>query len=178
MIRFYGSTLFAALAAGALVVAGPLAAADSVPTDLGFNADEPIAVNADRFAADLNAETGTYSGNVLVVQGAVRMRADEVKIDAPSGRATRMEARGSIVVESPSGTATGALAVYDIDAQLVRLTGDVVLTNNENVMRGSMLEVRIADGRATLTGGVAANGQAPGSSRVQGLFVPPGNNDN
>ncbi|MEY4880209.1 MAG: hypothetical protein RJB62_1678, partial [Pseudomonadota bacterium] len=49
MIRFYGSTLFAALAAGALVVAGPLAAADSVPTDLGFNADEPIAVNADRF---------------------------------------------------------------------------------------------------------------------------------
>ncbi len=154
----------------------PAFAAEGVPAGLGLAVDEPIAVNADRFSADLNAETGTYSGNVLVVQGAIRMRADEVTVEAPAGRATRMEARGGIVVESPSGTATGASAVYDVPAQVVRLTGNVVLTNNQNVMRGSALEVRIADGRATLTGGVAAQGaNADGNGRVQGLFVPGSN---
>lgn len=159
----------------AVFVAGGALAA-SVPAEMGFNSSDPIAVNADSFAADLQAETGTYSGNVIVVQGSVRMRADEVVVAAPNGRATRMEARGSIVVESPSGTATGALAVYDVANQVVRLSGNVVLTNNANVMRGNVLEVRIADGRATLGGGAQAAGEDQG--RVQGLFVTPGNEGN
>lgn len=169
MIRIASLVLFAMI-----VARGAVAAA--VPEELGFNSNDPIAVNADSFSADLQAETGTYSGNVLVVQGSVRLRADEVVVAAPDGRATRMEARGGIVVESPSGTATGALAVYDIADQVVRLTGNVVLTKNSNVMRGSTLEVRIADGRATLSGGVNSAGENEG--RVQGLFVAPGGEGN
>jgi len=159
----------------ALLLAAGSAVAASAPADMGFDSSEPIAVNADSFSADLQAETGTYSGNVLVVQGAIRMRADEVTVAAPDGRATRMEAHGGIVVESPSGTATGAMAIYDIPAQTVRLTGNVVLTNEANVMRGDTLEVRIADGRATLSGGAANAGENQG--RVQGLFVNPANED-
>jgi lipopolysaccharide export system protein LptA len=155
-----------------ILAAGPVQGA-AVPEEIGFDADQPIAVNADSFTADLQGETGTYSGNVLVVQGAIKLRADEVMVTAPDGHATRMEARGGIVVESPSGTATGSLAIYDISSQIVRLTGDVVLTNDANVMRGSTLEVRISDGRATLSGGVAAGGQDLGQGRVQGLFVRP-----
>ena len=165
----------ASLALVAILIAGSALAA-AVPADLGFDSDEPIAVNADSFSANLQEETGTYSGNVLVVQGAIRLRADEVTVAAPNGRATRMEARGGIVVESPSGTATGAVAVYDIPAQIVRLSGNVVLTNDANVMRGDVLEVRIADGRATLSGGVSAAGENQG--RVQGLFVNPTNGGN
>jgi len=150
----------------------------AVPDEIGFDADEPIAVNADSFSADLQGETGTYSGNVLVVQGAIRLRADEVIVVAPGGRATRMEARGGVVVESPSGTATGSLAIYDISTQTIRLTGNVVLTNDANVMRGNVLEVSIADGRATLSGGVAADGQEQGQGRVQGLFVRPEDESN
>ena len=163
----------ASIAFATLLIAGAAFAA-AVPGDLGFDSDEPIAVNADSFSADLQSETGTYTGNVLVVQGAIRLRADEVTVAAPEGRATRMEARGGIVVESPSGTATGAAAVYDIPGQIVRLTGNVVLTNDANVMRGDVLEVRIADGRATLSGGVSGNGQG----RVQGLFVSPAGEEN
>ena len=32
---------------------------------LGVNSREPIAVNADSFLADLNGDTGTYTGNVI-----------------------------------------------------------------------------------------------------------------
>jgi len=159
-------TIRSFLAVIAFVAATPALAA--APGALGFDPDQPIAVNADTFAADLRGESGTYSGNVLVVQGAVRLRADEIKVDAPGGKATRLEARGGVVVESPSGVATGEMAVYDIPGQIVRLTGNVVLTNNANVMRGRMLEVRIADGRASLTGDEGETGQG----RVQGLFVP------
>lgn len=159
---------FGPVAVLCFLAAASSALAAAPGAELGFDSDEPIAVNADNFSADLQAERGTYSGNVVVVQGAVRLRAEEVIVEAPDGRATRMEASGGVVVESPSGTATGTNAVYDIPAQVVRLTGNVVLTNQSNVMRGNVLEVRIADGRATLTGG--PNDQTDG--RVQGLFVP------
>ena len=164
----------AAAVFAALIVAVPAFAADTA--GLGFDPAQPIAVNADSFAADLNAESGTYTGNVIVIQGEVKLRADSVTVSAPAGRASRLEARGNVIVDSPSGTAKGDAATFDVVQRLVRLTGQVVLTKDNNVMRGTALEVEIATGRARLTGGVAASGQAPAAvsvpGRVQGLFAP------
>ncbi len=137
----------------AFVIAS-FAASDAQPAPapaqtLGLDSSQPIAVNADTFLADLNGETGTYTGNVIVEQGAVRLHADEVKVVAPGGKASRMEANGHVVVDSPSGQAVGDNGIYDVPDQLLHLTGNVVLTKD------------------------AANappGQPPG--RVQGLFVP------
>ena len=158
-----GSMLLAAALAAAAAPSGP---------SLGLDSTQPIAVNADSFLADLNNETGTYTGNVIVSQGAVRLHADEVTVHAPGGRASRMEAIGNVVVDSPSGQAVGDSGVYDVSQQTIRLTGDVVLTKDANVMRGNALEVSMATGLARLTADAAsaAPGQPPG--RVQGLFVP------
>jgi lipopolysaccharide export system protein LptA len=151
--------------------AAQLAAA---PATQGFGLDsgQPIAVNADSFLADLNNETGTYTGNVIVTQGPVRLHADEVKVHAPGGRASRMEANGNVIVDSPSGQAVGDSGVYDVPQQTIRLTGNVVLTKDANVMRGNALEVSMATGLARLTADAskALPGQPRG--RVQGLFVP------
>ena len=140
---------------------------------LGLDSDQPIAVNADSFLADLNGETGTYTGNVIVTQGRVRLHADEVKVTAPGGRASRMEAQGHVIVDSPSGQAVGDTGIYEVGQQLLRLNGHVVLTKEANVMRGNALEIAMDTGLARLTsGGAAAQpGQPPG--RVQGLFMPP-----
>jgi lipopolysaccharide export system protein LptA len=141
-------------------------------TDFGLDSREPIAVNADSFIADLNGETGTYTGNVIVTQGRVRLHADQVKVTAPGGRASRMEAEGHVVVDSPSGQAVGDSGVYDVAQQTLRLNGHVSLTKDANVMRGTALEVSMATGLARMSAG--AEGQAPGQppGRVQGLFVP------
>ena len=154
-----------------LLCAHTPALAQGTASTLGLEAERPIAVNADTFAADLQGESGTYSGNVVVTQGQVKLRADEVTVAAPGGRATRMEANGNVVVDTPSGTAVGNSAVYDVVAQIVTLSGDVALTNNNNIMRGSSLVVEVETGRARLTGSgdTAQNGT---SGRVQGLFVP------
>lgn len=147
-------------------------AAPGNAASFGFSSNQPIAVNADNFLADLNGESGTYTGNVIVSQGEVKLHADKVTVLAPGGKASRMEAAGHVVVDSPSGQAVGDNGIYDVAAQNLRLTGHVVLTKDANVMRGSTLEVAMDTGLARLTGGgeVTTEGQPQG--RVQGLFLP------
>jgi lipopolysaccharide export system protein LptA len=167
-------------AVGALMIAGAAAAAAPAPTPtqaqqagpggIRYDSNKPIQVNADTFAADLNQSTGTYRGNVVVVQGAIKLRADEVRVFAPDGKARRMEAHGRVVIDSPSGTATGDNGSYDVIARVIRLTGDVRLTKDQNIMRGTALDVDIATGRARLVA-VGSSGK-PG--RVQAVFNPPG----
>jgi lipopolysaccharide export system protein LptA len=171
----------ALLAAFALLLAGSsgeaaLPAASGNP--LSLNSREPIAVNADSFLADLNGDTGTYTGNVIVIQGMVKLHADEVRVLAPNGRASRMEAQGHVIVDSPSGQAIGDTGVYDVPQQVLHLTGNVVLTRERNVMRGTALEFSMATGLAKMTAGAPQTASAtpgeppPKPARVQGLFYP------
>ena len=164
-----------------LLVSGGHAAAPAPENPLGLNAHQPIAVNADSFFADLTGDTGTYTGNVIVVQGNVKLHADKVKVLAPGGKASRMEADGHVVVDSPSGQAVGDNGVYDVPQQILRLTGHVVLTKDQNVMRGTALEYSMSSGLARMTAGeTPVQPAAPGIAsapqakpgRVQGLFFP------
>ena len=147
-------------------------AAQAPGAGIGLDSSQPIAVNADSFLADLKNETGTYTGNVIVTQGQVRLHADEVKVFAPDGRASKMEANGNVIVDSPSGQAVGDSGIYDVPQQLIRLTGNVVLTKDANVMRGNALEVSMATGLARLTADTANAAPGQPKGRVQGLFVP------
>jgi len=64
----------ATIALSALTVA--TAAQQVNPITKGMlNPNAPIDVSADNFIADANAKTGVYTGNVIVHQGEVRLRA-------------------------------------------------------------------------------------------------------
>ena len=131
--------------------------------------NQEIRIAADRTTADFEHETATYAGNVVVKQGQMMMRSDALVIFAPNGKITRIEAQGHVVLTSPSGSAESAKAIYEVIPRLVTLTGGVVLTESNNVMRGEKLEVYLATGEAKL---VAANGPDGKPGRVQGLFAP------
>lgn len=137
------------------------------------DADQPISISSDNFVAEKNPATaggitGTYSGNVIIVQGDNRMRSDTVRIIVVNNKPQKIFFNGSVVVNSASGTASGDAGVYDVVPRLVTLTGHVVLTKEKNVMRGAQLTVNLVTGIAQLGGG--ANGT---HGRVQGLFTPP-----
>jgi lipopolysaccharide export system protein LptA len=139
------------------------------------DANAPINVSADKFLADSNAKTGTWSGNVLVVQGDMRMRANSVRLNVvgKDNKPDKILANGNVVVDSPnSGTVTGDNGIYDVVARTVTMTGKVVLTRQKDVMRGNQLTVNLETGVATLGGGAKAMGPANGG-RVQGIFTPP-----
>ena len=162
-----------------VLLAGQAAAAQ--PPMLGkHDANAPINISADKFVADSNAKTGIWTGNVIVIQSDMRMRADTVRLNVTGkdNKPDKIFASGGVVVDSPnSGTVTGDNGVYDVTRHTVTMTGKVVLTKDKNVMRGTMLTVNLDTGKATLGAGSEAPG-APkagvqGSGRVQGIFTPP-----
>lgn len=161
----------------ALILAAAPALADTPKPATPHAANQPINVSADNFTVEKSPAqanggviNGTYSGNVVVIQGDTRLRADTVRILVVDGHAEKAFANGHIVIDSPnSGTATGDSGVYEIGPRVATLNGHVVLTKEKNVMRGAQLTVNLATGVARLGGGTAATG----GGRVQGSFTPP-----
>jgi lipopolysaccharide export system protein LptA len=80
----------------------------------------------------------------------------------------RLEARGGVVVTQKEQTATGELGIFDMKTNTVTLTGNVVMTQGQNVLRGERLVVDLTSGVSRVESG------KNGSGRVQGLFQPGG----
>ena len=148
--------------------AGPASA--QVTTGLGLSpkdANAPIQVSSDNFDADLNAKTGVYTGNVIIVQGDMTLHADKVRINTVAGKPDKIYANGSVLFVAPNGNAKGDAGVYEVAPRLITLTGRVVLNKEKNVMRGTTLVVNLVTGMAHL------NAKGMTGNRVQGLFTPP-----
>ena len=140
------------------------------PTGLGLSARDAnaaIEVFADSFLADIDAKSGTYTGNVIVKQGDFRLRANTVRVNVTSGKPDKIVASGNVVFDAPSGNAQGDNGVYDVGPHTITLSGHVILAKDSNVMRGTSLTVNLQTGTAQLFAK-----DAPGG-RVQGLFTPP-----
>jgi lipopolysaccharide export system protein LptA len=162
------------LAAAALATVAQAAPPASKPLSGNHDNNAPINISSDNFAADLNGKSGTWTGNVLVIQGDVKMRSNQVRVSTVNGKADKVFADGNVVVDSPtSGIATGDKGVYSVVPRVVVMTGNVVLKKGKDVMRGAQLTVNMVTGQAVLGGGGGA-AKTPGSSggRVQGVFTP------
>src|SRR3954465_555664 len=160
--------LAAACALGAMTLGASAQTKSSlVPGD----SKAPINISSDTFQADLNGKTGTWTGNVLVVQGDTKMRSNSVRMSTINGKLDKVLASGNVVVDSPkSGVVTGDNGVYSVVPRTVLMTGNVTLKKGKDVMRGAQLTVNLATGQAVLGGGV--KGQAQGNTRVQAVFTP------
>jgi lipopolysaccharide export system protein LptA len=160
-------TVVLAIAASA-VQAAPAAR----PVTAQHDGNAPISISSDSFQADLNAKSGTYTGNVVIVQADMKLRANLVKLTTVNGKADKVVASGNVVVDSPkSGIVTGDNGVYAIVPRTVVMTGNVVLRKGKDVMRGMQLTVNLATGQAVLGGGKTPAG-TPGNGRVQAVFTP------
>ena len=157
-----------ALLAGLFALAAATASAqDKTPfAGLGDDSDKPIHVSAETQQADFQAETITYEGNVRIEQGELVLRAGKVVAEAPGSKLTRVTASGDVIVTSRDATARAPLGVYDIVGRTIRLTGDVILTQGGNTLKGTELLVDLKAGTAVLT----AKGSATG--RVEGVLQP------
>lgn len=137
---------------------------------LGFGSHDsnaPIDISSNNFDYDLNAKVGVYRGNVLAIQGDMRLRADTMKVNIAQGKPTRIEAAGRVIVNAPNGTATGDNGVYELGPRTITMTGHVILTKEKDVMRGTKLVMDLNTNLAHMY----AQGMPGG--RVQGLFIPP-----
>jgi lipopolysaccharide export system protein LptA len=151
------------------------------------NRDQPVHIDAATLEVRDKDKVATFSGNVHVRQGDTDMRCkslvvfyeqdgDRTAKGKPMQQATpgpggnqkikKLEARGGVIVTQKEQTATGDLGVFDMATNTVTLTGNVVMTQGQNVLRGEKLVVDLANGVSRVESGKNGRG------RVQGLFLP------
>lgn len=154
------------LAVTLLLIAHP-AAAQQTATFGALKADTslPVEVSADALAVNQSDGSATFTGNVVIGQGEMRLAAAEVKVVYAGESRNRIEsltASGGVTLVSGEDAAEAEGAVYEVEAGLVTLTGDVILTRGENVLAGERMVVDLGAGTASVEG------------RVRSVFQPGG----
>lgn len=125
----------------------------------GIRADTslPVEVTADQLSINQTDGTAIFAGNVVVIQGDMKLAADRVDV-AYSGedrtRIERLHASGSVVLVSGSDAAEAEDAVYTIETGAVEMTGNVLLTQGANTIAGQKLVVDLASGTGRMEGRV------------------------
>ncbi|MBM3604555.1 MAG: lipopolysaccharide transport periplasmic protein LptA [Alphaproteobacteria bacterium] len=154
----------------ALALTAPVAlpAGAQTTTFGGMRADvsAPVEVAADNLTVNQTDGSALFSGNVVIGQGEMRLSADEVTVQYAQGgqqRITSLTATGEVTLVSGPDAAEAQQAVYDVEAGRVVLTGDVLLTQGQNVLSGDRVTVDLASGSAQVQG------------RVRSVLQPGGN---
>lgn len=125
-----------------------------------FDTGQPVEVSADTLSVDQSTGQAIFAGNVLVVQGQVRMTAGRVLVvygsDA-SGAASgidRLEADGGVTFVTATDAAEAEAAIYSVSGGTVTLSGDVLLTQGQNAISGDRLVIDLASGTGQVEGRV------------------------
>ncbi|MBC7142817.1 MAG: lipopolysaccharide transport periplasmic protein LptA [Rhodobacteraceae bacterium] len=137
----------AALAQGAELAFGGIRADTSLPVE----------VTADQLSVNQTDGTATFTGNVLIAQGEMRLSAAEVLVEYGSedrSRIARLHATGGVTLVSGAEAAEAAEAVYTIDSGNVVMTGNVLLTQGANTLTGQTLTVDLKTGTGRMEGRV------------------------
>ena len=176
LMQWLGASAAAAAVSLALVAVQPAAGQSGASALKGHDTNAPVDVAADRIEVLDRADRAIFSGNVDVRQGSLRLAAPRLTVAYASAGGIdikRLEASGGVTLTSPSETARGQFAIYDLDRRLVTLIGGVTLTRGDSNVRGGRLVLDLTSGRAVMDGGApGAAGQADGG-RVTGRFTVP-----
>ena len=163
-----------AVSAASAAVAALAQAQEPVSALKGHDANAPVDVTAERIEVQDRADRAIFAGDVHVRQGRLTLDTERLTVAYASAggiQIQRLDASGGVVVKSPSETARGNFAVYDLERKLITLVGDVRLNRGGSQIIGSRLVIDLNSGRAVIDGGPAGVGQSGG--RVTGHFVPP-----
>ncbi len=150
-------TVLAAAALAASVCAGPLAAQGTVAFGgLRHDSALPVEVAADSLAVDQADGSATFTGNVRVSQGDMRMTAGEVRVAYADtgGGIESLAASGGVTLVNGAEAAESQEAVYTIDDGTVVMTGDVILTQGANALSSDRLVIDLNAGTGRLDGRV------------------------
>jgi lipopolysaccharide export system protein LptA len=133
---------------------------------------QPIHVTSDSAVQENNVVT--YRGNVIVVQGSIRIEADQVVISHEKGKLQRAVATGKPVrfqqqPDTDGGLITGkaSTVIYYSADQRVELLQDAFVDRDKSTVRGSRIEYLLPSKTVRAEGSV--NNQ-PG--RVDMVFQP------
>lgn len=161
MIRYFSHLALSALLCIAIV-------AHALPED----ASQPIRLTADKATYSERTGVTTYSGNVIISQGTLKISASSLVVNLhgdrsiASAQATGSPASFEQVISAEKGLAKGSAQKIDYNAVsgIVTLTGNAKLTQNGASFSGNSIRYSLKAGDVEATAG--------GGRRVE-LIIPP-----
>lgn len=116
----------------------------------------PVEVTADNLDVDQADGSAEFTGNVLIVQGEMRLSAKRVLViyNQTQSGIQRLEATGNVVLVNGPDAAEANRADYTIDSGVIVMSGNVLLTQGANALTSDKMTVHLTNGTARMAGRV------------------------
>ncbi|OSM97430.1 lipopolysaccharide ABC transporter substrate-binding protein LptA [Lonsdalea populi] len=129
------------------LIASSLFSASMPALALTGDTDQPIHIDSDQQSLDMQGNIVTFTGNVIVTQGSIKVQADKVVVTRPQGQ------QGREVIEGFGNPATfyqmqdngkpvkghSQKMRYELDKDNVILTGDAYLEQLDSNVKGDRI---------------------------------------
>lgn len=144
---------------GLLALTPQSSAAQSTTLAFGQVKTDPtqqVELTSDTLDVNQADGTATFIGNVLIIQGEMRLSAERVLVvNRQSGSGIeRLEATGNVILVSGQDAAESQFARYNVDTGTIVMTGSVLLSQGPSTLTSEKMTVNLATGEATLAGRV------------------------
>jgi len=142
--------------------------------------NEPIRIDSDRLDAYNDQRLVVFSGNAVAVQGDKVIKSDKLLLHykkganeeqkvaskevGKTGDLERIEAKGHVILTQGERVVTGDEAVYFQDSQKIVMTGNAVMREKKNVIRGERIVVFVNEDRGMV--------ESPQRKRVTATIYP------
>lgn len=126
----------------------------------------PVEVTSDTLDVSQQDGSAEFQGNVVVVQGVMKLAADRVQVIYKTGQSgiDRLEALGNVLLVNGPDAAEADKAEYTIDNGTIVLTGNVLVSQAGSTVASDRLVVNLTSGTAQMDG------------RVKTVISPDGSN--
>lgn len=148
-------------------LAGGAAAQELINTST-HDTSQPLEITADALEVEQDTQRAIFTGAVDAIQGDMKLTSDKLivfyrdKEAAEQNAIYRIDVEGHVRFTTPTETAEGDNGTYDVDAGVIELVGNVVLTSGQDaIIKGNKLVMNLKTGQSEVSGG-----------RVKGYFVP------
>jgi len=140
-------------------LAAPLAWAQ---TAIGFggvahDASQQIEVTSDSLRVDQTSGNAVFTGDVIIIQGDLRMAAGEVTVIYGTGdtqEVQQVQATGGVLLTRGDDAAEGEQAEYSVADATVVMSGNVLVTQGRTTIAGDRLNIDLTTGNGTVEGRV------------------------
>ena len=131
-----------------------------------------VQVEADQMEIIDTEHKTIFTGNVISTRTSETIKSDEmvvtnVDVKQPDGTlksvTDKINAKGHVVINTKTQTITGTMAIFDVQANTLEVTGAVHVVQGDTNLTGSRLIVNLDNNHLQMTGG---------KERVKANFVP------
>ncbi len=123
---------------------------------IAVDTESAVEVTADNLSVDQDTGQAIFEGNVIIIQGELRLTASQVEViyGVETSEVSTLVATGGVTFVTPLEAAEAQQANYDVTTGLLILTEDVLLTQGASAISAETMTINVNDGTATMDGRV------------------------